>query len=113
MTTATPLARSRRFNLLSEKKAMERPSSDQNGDVAPSVPVRGCASIAETRRTQMRGTSVPPAATNANCDPSGESARNDDPRSVDQPPAGGDTAKRIAPALPVGAGRAANHRPIA
>src|SRR4029077_8879111 len=50
-----PPARSTRFSLASAKKPSDRPSGDQKGDDARSVPGTGCASGASNARTHSRG----------------------------------------------------------
>ena len=53
---------------------MNRPSGDQNGNAAPSVPGTAWASTRSSGRIQIRDGSPVRAATNASRDPSGESA---------------------------------------
>src|SRR2546427_9581794 len=75
--TADPPGRSIRFSLPPAKNASDRPSGDQKTDTAPSVPGTTRASRPETGRSQMRrGSGGALEATNASCDPSGDSARN-------------------------------------
>ena len=103
--TGDPAERSILFNLPSAKNASERPSGDQNGDAAPSVPFRGRASRSVIARTQMRLTPVSSGsdsveARNANCDPSGDNAKNVSAGlKVKKPPSGGDTSKRTGGAV--------------
>ncbi len=53
---------------------MDRPSGDQNGRRAPSVPAKGCAVVVASDRSHRRFGS--PEATNTICRPSGESAND-------------------------------------
>src|SRR5580765_3431891 len=72
--------KSRRFSAVPEKKPIEWPSGDQNGNVPPSVPGSGCAVANANDRNHRR---EPPAleAANTICRPSGERA-NDEGSSV-------------------------------
>src|SRR5437868_5323503 len=65
---------STRFNLSPAKTPIDRPSGDQNTPSAPSVPATGCASISENGRSQSRDWPGASTATNASCEPSGDTA---------------------------------------
>ena len=55
-------------------KPMNRESDDQNGYVAPSVPVSGCATSPSSGRTQSTDLPSGPAAMKVTFFPSGDSA---------------------------------------
>src|ERR1700737_5159819 len=79
------------FNLPPPKKATSRLSGDQNGYIASSVPVRGCAVKEVSRRTYNRILPLSARAVNASLIPSGESTGGpEDATMVMNPvPAGG------------------------
>src|SRR5688572_14185334 len=93
ITTAGPSGRSKRFNLSSVKKASDWLSGDQNTDTPPSVPASGHASRSATGRIQtllLRGDPDADLATNANCNPFGDNAKEFRPGwSSKRLPAGG------------------------
>src|SRR5689334_8253163 len=64
-TLAAPPSRSIRFNVLAAKNASDRPSGDQNGSEAPSVPGKNRDRSDRNSRTQSRESSEasPTAAT--------------------------------------------------
>ena len=70
-----PPPRSGRLSAPPAKKPTDRPSGDQNGKVAPSVPFSACAVVAARDRTQSRDTPSS-EATNTIRRPSGESAND-------------------------------------
>ena len=72
--TVGPPDASIRLSFRSATKASCRPSSDQKGLVAPSVPARGCASVASSGRTHTRPRPSAPGATKARRVPSRVSA---------------------------------------
>ena len=51
IVTGVPPLTSIRFSLSSVKKAMERLSGDQNGNIAPSVPASACGEVESSDRT--------------------------------------------------------------
>src|SRR5215472_12918310 len=55
----------------SDQKPMDRPSADQNGEEASSVPLRGCATEVFSRRTQSSRFPLASTAVNAREPPSG------------------------------------------
>src|SRR5438132_4104840 len=65
-----PPARSTRFSLVPSKKPTDRLSDDQNGKLAPSVPVNGCAVALSSDRSHSRD-APSPEATNTIWRPSG------------------------------------------
>ena len=71
-----PVARSTRFSCPPAKKPSDPPSGDQKGAKAPSVPATGCAVVVLSARSQSCAGFRSPAATNAMCEPSGESAND-------------------------------------
>jgi len=73
--TGVPPGRSIRRSFPAAKNARERPSGDQNSDVAPSVPASGFASSSATPRIQARNGPAAPRAVNARRDPSGDTDR--------------------------------------
>src|SRR2546421_9721405 len=64
-----------RFSLPPAKKPIDRLSGDQNGYLAPSVPVNGRASAESSDLSHSRGWPSP-EATNVSCLLSGESAKD-------------------------------------
>src|SRR2546423_8232316 len=64
-----------RFSLPPAKKPIDRLAGDQNGYLAPSVPINGRASAESSDLSHSRGCPSP-EATNASCLPSGESAKD-------------------------------------
>ena len=90
------------LSLPAAKNAMKRPSGDQNGNDAPSVPASGCACTLSSGRIQICDGPPFVAATNARCRPSGDSASCAAEATGDGlnvTPAGGSTSNRT-----VGAG---------
>src|SRR6185369_17282892 len=69
-----PPAASILLSFPSAKKARERPSGDQNGAAAPSVPGSAAADSSASNRTQRETLPSEPRATNAIRRPSGERA---------------------------------------
>ena len=72
MTMGELPVRSTRFSLLAEKNATERPSGDQNGRSAPSVPAIRRPSNASSGRSHSAGASFAVAMRNTIWRPSGE-----------------------------------------
>jgi hypothetical protein len=64
---------SMRFSLPSAKNPIDRLSGDQKGEIAPSVPAKGCAVTASSGRIQRRD-APSPEATKTSFRPSGEIA---------------------------------------
>src|SRR6516225_10162579 len=62
-------------NLPAAKKPIRRPSGDQNGSNAPSVPLICCAFDADNARTQSLSFPSGPKATKASRVPSGETEK--------------------------------------
>src|SRR5439155_23311474 len=73
-TWGTPPVVSIFLSLPPAKNAMNRLSGDQNGNDAPSVPGRACASTPSSGRIQIWDAARLLAATNARRRPSGDSA---------------------------------------
>src|ERR1700756_1686150 len=68
--TARPPSKLTFFSFPSAKKPIDRPSGDQNGNVAPSVSLIGSALNFPNGRTQIRGVPLASIATNASLVPS-------------------------------------------
>ena len=73
--TGAPPRRSIRRSLVPAKNASERPSGDQNSDVAPSVPASGLAFSSATAPHPDPDGSAPLRAVKAICVPSGDTER--------------------------------------
>src|SRR5262245_19224570 len=87
-----PPGRLTRFNWRVVKNASDRPSCDQKIESVPSVPSSGRASGTATARTHTRFSRP---AINANCDPSGDNAKDVPDTWFQNPvPSGGETGKR-------------------
>src|SRR6266542_6997188 len=80
-TSGAPPDASTLFSFPSAKKPSLRPSGDQKGQQAPSVPERGRSEEALSVRTQRRLSLPAVEATNANSRPSGERAGGPAPKS--------------------------------
>src|SRR5580704_10622811 len=74
-TCTASLATSTVLSRASAKNPIWRLSGDQNGKLAPSVPLTCCAPEAERARTHKAVFPSDPRATNANWRPSGETAK--------------------------------------
>src|SRR5580704_3097832 len=85
------------FNLPSAKNPIERPSGDQNGKEAPSVPSIGSADNLLSSRTQTRASAFESTATNASFVPSVLSATDppESPMRSNVVPAGGKMKDRL------------------
>ncbi len=88
MSCGKPPASAMRFNFSFAKKAIERPSGDQNGPDAPSVPSIKRGSTVAKFRTHSCATPLVLIATNTSREPSGDSAMSAVPRGSDVPAAG-------------------------
>ena len=97
-TCGAPPVVSTVLSLPPAKNPTDRPSADQNGNAASSVPVSGCACIVSSERIHSCGTPRRGAATNASRPPSGDKASCTVEATGDGDqwvPGGGMTSKRI------------------
>src|SRR5262252_8043437 len=92
-----------------EKKAMNFPSCDQNGEEDPSVPASFSAVELSSRRTQMEFPCLPVRAANAMRVPSGESTGGPEKSPMKSNPASGGGIIEARITRDCGRGERANH----